>query len=95
MTIESCIEGVDLQSLMLKGMISKIYENHQVVLSEFNGESDHVHLLINYHPLTSLLKIRNTLKGITSREMKYYFLELNQVAWRKIHFGRLAILLVP
>ena len=60
-----------------------ICKNHQATLTEFNGESDHVHLLINYHLATSLSKLTNALKGITSREMKRYFPELNQVAWRK------------
>ena len=67
----------------LKEMMDDICRNHQATLTEFNGESDHVHLLINYHPATSLSKLTNTLKGITSREMKRHFPELNQVAWRK------------
>lgn len=67
----------------LKEMMGDICRNHQATLTEFNGESDHVHLLINYHPATSLSKLTNVLKGITSREMKRHFPELNQVAWRK------------
>lgn len=64
-------------------MMDDICRNHQATLTEFNGESDHVHLLINYHSATSFSKLTNTLKGITSREMKSHFPELNQVAWRK------------
>jgi len=39
-------------------------------LKEFNGESDHVHLLINYPPKFSLSKIVNSLKGVSSRRLR-------------------------
>ena len=34
---------------------------------EFNGESDHVHLLISYLPKLSISTIVNALKGVSSR----------------------------
>lgn len=34
---------------------------------EFNGESDHVHFLIEYPPKLSISLIVNTLKGVSSR----------------------------
>ncbi len=39
-------------------------------LKEFNGEEDHVHLLINYPPKISLSKLVNSLKGVSSRLLK-------------------------
>lgn len=36
-------------------------------LEEFNGEEDHVHLLIQYPPKQSIVKIVNNLKGRSSR----------------------------
>lgn len=35
-------------------------------LVEFNGEADHVHLLVNYGPTTSISTLVQTLKGTTS-----------------------------
>jgi putative transposase len=34
---------------------------------EFNGESDHIHVLIEYPPKLSISQIVNTLKGVSSR----------------------------
>jgi putative transposase len=34
---------------------------------EFNGESDHIHVLIEYPPKLSISRIVNTLKGVSSR----------------------------
>ena len=49
-------------------------------LVEFNGEPDHVHLLINYPPTVSVSKLVNSLKGVSSRrlrqanqEMQYHY----------------------
>jgi putative transposase len=64
-------------------LMRKICEENEVVLKEFNGESDHVHLLVEYPPKIALSKLVNALKGTTSRELKRYYPELNQVAWRK------------
>jgi putative transposase len=36
-------------------------------IREFNGESDHIHALIEYPPKLSVSQIVNTLKGVSSR----------------------------
>src|SRR6202140_749947 len=36
-------------------------------LVEFDGEDDHVHLHVNYHPKVSLSALVNSLKGVSSR----------------------------
>jgi REP element-mobilizing transposase RayT len=45
-----------------------LYYHAQLV--EFNGEVEHVHLLINYPPQDQLSKMVNSLKGISSRLLK-------------------------
>lgn len=40
--------------------------NFQIL--EFNGEKDHVHVLIEYPPKLSISVIVNTLKGVSSRK---------------------------
>jgi putative transposase len=42
----------------------------EVELREFNGESDHLHLLINYPSKSGLV---NSLKGVTSRRLQQEF----------------------
>ena len=52
-------------------------------LIEFNGEPDHVQMVISYQPSLSISRLVNVLKSMTDREMKLWFPVLNQVAWRK------------
>ena len=42
-------------------------------LMEFNGEEDHIHLLINYPPKMTVSKLVNSLKGVSSRKLKQVF----------------------
>jgi putative transposase len=67
----------------MERLLSALCLSQKATLVEFNGESDHVHLLIDYHPETSLSKLTNILKTGSSREIKRYHPELNQFAWRK------------
>jgi putative transposase len=39
-------------------------------LVEFEGEKDHVHLLVNYPPKVSVSKLVNSLKGVSSRMIR-------------------------
>ncbi|PBC92522.1 putative transposase [Streptomyces sp. Ag82_O1-15] len=39
-------------------------------LREFNGEGDHVHLLVHYPPKIALSKLVNRLKGVSSRYLR-------------------------
>ena len=54
----------------LKVYFRKVCEDFSVDLVEFNGEKDHVHLLVNYSPKTSLSKLVNSLKGVSSRKLR-------------------------
>lgn len=39
-------------------------------LREFNGDTDHVHLLVHYPPTVALSKLVNSLKGVSSRYLR-------------------------
>ena len=39
-------------------------------LVEFEGENDHVHLLVNYPPKVSVSKLVNSLKGVSARLLR-------------------------
>lgn len=44
-----------------------------VKLVEFNGERDHVHLLVEYPPTVQISHLVNSLKGVTSRKVREQF----------------------
>lgn len=42
-------------------------------LREFNGETDHVHLLVHYPPKVALSRLVNSLKGVSARHLRQEF----------------------
>jgi putative transposase len=42
----------------------------EATLVEFNGEHDHVHLLIEYPPKVAISKMVNSLKGVSARKLR-------------------------
>ncbi|AFI05236.1 IS200/IS605 family transposase [Helicobacter cetorum] len=51
----------------LGSVFAKVCKDFESELVEFDGESDHVHLLINYPPKVSVSRLVNSLKGVSSR----------------------------
>ncbi len=51
----------------LRSIFQNVCQNFSAELVEFEGERDHVHLLVNYPPKVSMSKLVNSLKGISSR----------------------------
>lgn len=51
-------------------------------LADFNGEGEHVHLLVNHPPKVALSRLVNSLKGVSSRRMRQEFPELARHYWR-------------
>ena len=39
-------------------------------LREFNGEADHVHLLVHYPPRVALSRLVGSLKGVSARRLR-------------------------
>ena len=56
-------ESIDLIEKSFREVAEKM--NFQVL--EFNGEADHIHVLIEYPPKLSISSIVNALKGVSSR----------------------------
>lgn len=61
---------------VLKSLFEKVCSDFEADLVEFNGEADHVHLLINYPPKIALSKLVNSLKGVSSRKLKLHHPEV-------------------
>lgn len=54
-------------------------------LIEFNGEMDHVHILLQYTPQTELSKLINNLKTVSSRYLRKEFSEeINKIYWKDV-----------
>lgn len=51
----------------LKEIFIGVCHDFESQLVEFEGERDHVHLLINYPPKVAISKLVNSLKGVSSR----------------------------
>ena len=62
----------------LEIIFKEIYEAFEVEFTEFNGERDHVHLLVHYPPKVQLSKLINSLKGVSSRKLKQAFVYLRE-----------------
>jgi len=65
-------------------VFKKICNAFESELVEFDGESDHVHLLINYPPKISISKLVNSLKGVSSRRLRQYHADIHQYYWKGV-----------
>ena len=65
----------------MEGMFKKVCLNFEAELTEFNGEDDHVHLLINYPPKVAVSNLVNSLKGVSSRHLRKDFPEIKNKLW--------------
>ena len=51
----------------LRVIFTNVCVDFEACLAEFEGEGDHVHLLVEYPPKVSISKLVNSLKGVSSR----------------------------
>ncbi len=66
----------------LEKVMSEVCKDFDSSLVEFNGEDDHIHLLIDYPPKVALSKLVNSLKGVSSRMVrKQKFPEVKSKLW--------------
>ncbi|GAB3364454.1 hypothetical protein GCM10027395_07840 [Giesbergeria sinuosa] len=54
----------------LRPILAKVCTDFEAELVEFDGEDDHVHLLVNYPPKVSVSALVNSLKGVPSRMIR-------------------------
>lgn len=69
----------------MKDVFESVCTDFESSLVEFDGEGDHVHLLVNYPPKVSLSKLVNSLKGVSSRIIRRDFSkEVNRILWKGV-----------
>ncbi len=65
-----------------KKVFERVLESHQSILSNCEGESDHLHLLIDLHPHNNISNLVSSLKSASSRIIrKKYPKEIAQHYW--------------
>ena len=65
------------RNVFTKEILDKLYDifvrvcnNFEADLVEFDGEDDHIHLLITYPPKIAISTLVNSLKGVSSRMIR-------------------------
>lgn len=66
----------------MEEIMRSVCEDFEVEMKEFNGENNHVHLLVNFPPKVALSKLVNSLKGVSSRRLRQEYPELVRHYWR-------------
>ena len=78
----------------LKEIVTDLCQKWEVELLEFNGEADHVHLLLDMHPNIMPSKFINNLKTVTSRLIRKEFSDhLTKYYWQPVLWTRAYCLL--
>lgn len=62
----------------LKGVFESVCKDFECELTEYSGEDNHVHLLVNYPPKVQVSKLVNSLKGVSSRRLAQKYGRLHQ-----------------
>ncbi|MCI4065967.1 IS200/IS605 family transposase [Micromonospora sp. R77] len=60
----------------METIMRDVCRDFEAELIEFNGDNDHVHLLVNYPPKMAVARLVNSLKGVSSRRLRQEFPDL-------------------
>ena len=82
--VTKCPRGVFTKEVLneLREIFSAVCTDFEAELVAFEGEDDHVHLLVNYPPKVAVSALVNSLKGVSSRMIrKKNYLEIENKLW--------------
>jgi putative transposase len=65
----------DTHLTRLEEIMRKVRADFETELTEFNGDNNHVHLLVNFPPKIALSRLVNSHKGVSSHRMRQEFPE--------------------
>ena len=68
----------------LRAIFAKVCADFEAVLVEMDGESDHVHLLVEYPPKVAVSALVNSLKGVSSRLLRQERPDLQRRYWKGV-----------
>jgi putative transposase len=66
----------------MAAIMGAVCEDFGCELVEFNGETEQVHLLVNFPPTVARSRLVNSLKGVSSRRLRQEFPDLARHDWR-------------
>lgn len=72
----------DTISERAKQIFTNIAPNHNITLSEWNHDKDHVHILFKAHPKTEISKFINAYKSASSRLLKKEYPQVKEKLWK-------------
>ena len=73
----------------LEEISRSVLNQWEVTLLEFNGEADHVHLLLDAHPALDLSRLVGNLKTVTARRIRQEYAEhLAEYFWKPYFWSR-------
>jgi putative transposase len=68
----------------MEDIFANVCNDFEALLVEFDGEKDHVHLLVNYPPKVAVSKLVNSLKGVSSRLLRKKHRGLHRYYWKGV-----------
>jgi len=69
----------------LEDICRELCEKWDIILLEFGGECDHIHLLLDFHPSAQPSKFVNNLKTVSSRLIrKEFYDQLAKFYWKPV-----------
>ena len=68
----------------LRRMFASVCADFGVRLAEMDGETDHVHLLVEYFPALSVSRLVNSLKGVSSRRLRVERRDIAAHYWKGV-----------
>ena len=68
----------------LREIFAEVCNDFESTLVEFDGEDDHVHLLVFYPPKVAISKLVNSLKGVSSRLLRAESREIRSRYWKGV-----------
>ena len=68
----------------MKTIFTNVCNDFEAQLVDIDGEDDHVHLVIMYKPKTSIVKLVNSLKGVSSRLLRKEHPDISKHYWNGV-----------
>lgn len=69
---------------ILRESFTKVCTDFEAELIEFNGEHDHVHLLVYYPPKVAVSALVNSLKGASSRVLRTRYPDIAEKYYKNV-----------
>ena len=60
----------------MEAIMRDVCADFEAELVEFNGDNNHLHLLVNFPPKVAVARLVNSLKGVSSRRLRQEFPDL-------------------